>query len=154
MPSAMRISRKESTSSGFGIVYGNAGSGIPGNQIDLRGKPGAPHEARDFAGVAALVGDAAEQHILERDALAGPELHAADRIDHRFDGPFAVHRHDLAANGVVGRIETDGKLGPNLGRFNREAFNAGDDAGSRDSHALRTEAHFLTSSRTAAMKLS
>ena len=56
---------------GAGHGVGNAGAGIPGDQVDLDGEAGAAEEASEFAGVFGTVGDAAEEDVLEGEALAG-----------------------------------------------------------------------------------
>jgi hypothetical protein len=49
---------------------GDAGAGVPGDQVDFGGQIGAADEADDFVGVLGLVGDAAEHDVLEGDLLA------------------------------------------------------------------------------------
>ncbi len=48
-----------------------------------------------------------------------------------------------AANRVVGRVQADGQLGADFGGFLGESFDAGNDAGGGDGHALRAEADFF-----------
>ena len=76
----------------------DAWAGVPGDQVDFCGEPGAADEACDLARVFGAVGDAAEQNVFEGDALAGAERHAADGVDDRRDGPLAVDGHDLGAD--------------------------------------------------------
>ena len=86
------------------------------------------------------VGDAAQQHVFEGDALAGTQRNVAHRVNDFDDRPLVVDGHDLGADRIVGRVEADGELGAQVGRFFCESFDPGNDAGGGDGHAPRAEA--------------
>src|SRR3974390_634118 len=107
-PAAMRMDWKARTRSGSGGEKGVSGGG-------------------------GRVSEAAEEDVLEGEALAVAEREVAQGGEELLDRPLAGDGHDFGAQRFVGGVEGDGKLGADF--FGGEVGDAGDDARGGDGHA-------------------
>src|SRR5262245_15119687 len=86
-----------------------------------------------------LVIYASEENVFEGNTFAIAEGKLTRRLHEQLQVPFLVNRHNPSANGVVGRIEGNGQLGPY--RLVPELNDPRNDAGRRDGHARFRKAY-------------